>query len=945
MLLKEALLYTSIKSGKSSFINKLTYIKIIYKLEDSIVAYLCKTEDRIVNCIELLEVFMKNNNIKKNNVKYVYNRIEEFNKINEDKCNVDYDENVIISIIVDLFKMNSQNVKLLTDYCIKNGLQIGRRHKKVLLRYLNYRKPNDLDSFFKEMSIENKHIDIKVVTEKINSIPVIDSLQAVKCFTQLWNVASVENDTKKISDYLFGIYSKLHAYYNKINMTNEELYKYNLPFIKNDLSEEAIQELGQFCKEIDDDSKFYDKYVNLLRKDLQRLSLNGKLEPVMNQDILDKGMIDCKNIFDRKGDTHYLLTEEYDAVYFHINQQVFDKFKNKQEFLSYVMDTIQQVYRILINNKVFAVEIDNIYSDNRNLKWLLYSYIGVYSERFIRTEEKRKFYAPDKLCFEMFKAYGIEVDEARSGQIKIELKKYYRGNNAACDELFTLLKHNMNKKEFSDFLDEWRYVYYGFSFNDCFVIRGTKDNHEQYAKNIVNDNKLMLVFYKYRMDERKIPCPICNGLNVTGNSYPEIGHKSWECKNVICSSRSKSNRGKRYSFKTNYMQFAASNIDNDNVISKEMISKWRKDIVNIHSIEEIYNMFVKYFSFKKEKILFINGDSGACLSLQDLNRNINNISIIGDNNWYVSKYPVYEINKNLFNLYFNEGEYMKRFTRIKLDLNSEDRNRITTKIKGDSDAYIINGDSFEILNSIPEGSVSVAVTSPPYFNARKYSQWDNMYLYYIDIFNVIKKVHRTLDKSGVFVYNIGDINNNEMTIAKSKMGTKRLLLGAYTILIFEKAGYELIDNYIWNKGEPQSKRSTNDGNFTPHYQKPINCYEHIFMFKKENENIKVNLDNIPDKWRNYIVDIKPVYKINCKGENIVGHTAPYPEDIPDFAVKLFGKRDKYVLDPFLGSGTSIISAVKNGYVGIGIESMNEYAILAKQRFNDSISDKTVELIK
>ena len=82
----------------------------------------------------------------------------------------------------------------------------------------------------------------------------------------------------------------------------------------------------------------------------------------------------------------------------------------------------------------------------------------------------------------------------------------------------------------------------GFTFNDCYIIECRDDVHAQFSKDIQNDNKILFVFYKYRMDERKIPCPVCKGLNVSGNSYPEVGHRSWECKNVICPSRSKSDR-------------------------------------------------------------------------------------------------------------------------------------------------------------------------------------------------------------------------------------------------------------------------------------------------------------------------------------------------------------------------------------------------------------------
>ena len=68
---------------------------------------------------------------------------------------------------------------------------------------------------------------------------------------------------------------------------------------------------------------------------------------------------------------------------------------------------------------------------------------------------------------------------------------------------------------------------------------------------------------------------------------------------------------KRYSFKTNYMQYNAANVVEKNIISKELISKWRRDIVTIDFQSEIYEMFIKYFSFENEKILFINTDTSS----------------------------------------------------------------------------------------------------------------------------------------------------------------------------------------------------------------------------------------------------------------------------------------------------------------------------------------------
>ena len=196
------------------------------------------------------------------------------------------------------------------------------------------------------------------------------------------------------------------------------------------------------------------------------------------------------------------------------------------------------------------------------------------------------------------------------------------------------------------------------------------------------------------------------------------------------------------------------------------------------------------------------------------------------------------------------------------------------------------------------------------------------------MYNIILSLKNVLKDNGVVLYNIGDINGNDNLIVKSNMGNKRLLLGAYSILLFKSAGYELVENIIWDKGEPQSKRGTNNGNFTPHYQKPINAYEHMFIFKKDGNKIDFNED--VNTWDRNIIHFSPVIKINFKGENVLGHPAPFPLDIPNFVAKKFNKINDVMLDPFLGSGTSVRSAIDNNIKGLGIELSEDYVKLSKE---------------
>ena len=94
---------------------------------------------------------------------------------------------------------------------------------------------------------------------------------------------------------------------------------------------------------------------------------------------------------------------------------------------------------------------------------------------------------------------------------------------------------------------------------------------------------------------------------------------------------------------------------------------------------------------------------------------------------------------------------------------------------------------------------------------------------------------------------------------------------------------------------------------------------------KENE---IETDFIK-KWRKDIVSFPPVIKINSKGENTLGHTAPFPEFLAEFAIRMFSYKNEKVLDPFAGSFTAPKLAAELGRVGIGVE-------LNKKMFGKSI---------
>lgn len=298
--------------------------------------------------------------------------------------------------------------------------------------------------------------------------------------------------------------------------------------------------------------------------------------------------------------------------------------------------------------------------------------------------------------------------------------------------------------------------------------------------------------------------------------------------------------------------------------------------------------------------------------------------------------------------------------------------------KKDDGIKIIWGDCLNVLKKLKSESVHLMVTSPPYYNAREYSQWNNINEYLEDMKAIIKETYRVLDNHRVWVFNVGDIFDNPNTITKSVWGKTRIPLGAYFTKIFEEAGFTFVDDFIWDKGEVQSERHKSGDKPYPFYQYPMNCYEHLLIFhkhrlddtrypcpicgtlkvngntqseiglrswecknlkcferSKSNRGKRFSLKTIMTqsrqgkeyeieaefikRWRRDIIKFNPVIKINNKGENILGHTAPFPEIIPEFAIKMYSYEGEKVLDPFAGSFTSIIVAKRLNRIGIGVE--------------------------
>lgn len=426
-------------------------------------------------------------------------------------------------------------------------------------------------------------------------------------------------------------------------------------------------------------------------------------------------------------------------------------------------------------------------------------------------------------------------------------------------------------------------VSYGFQFEDLFI---SSDGSTK-----------VLVMQKVELDEEPKLCPVCMEDKVRGNSYPKILYKSFECQNPSCASRSKIGRGKRfdlYGAKRQMMLERNSELDQ---IAHDIYRAYRRDIVDPEDIN-IENL-ISLYTWAGDNIEVINEKIEASIFK---GRNVT-CSILSDKKGSKSIQPL-----RIVELLTSISKSIIFPTEFKIIESETIENQ-----------QIIHGNSTDIipnLNILFDG----AITSPPYYNAREYSQWSNLLCYLIDMMINAKAIYENLKYKGTYIYNIGDIVGQDNIYIKSNMSKRRQMLGFYSALIFQIVGFEISGNIIWDKGEVQSKRNSTPNHISG-YLKPVNAYEHCFIMKKKDDGIFL---------KTKVEKIDAVKKINSKGMNTYGHTAPYPLGIAELIIP-FVKKEGVVLDPFVGSGTTLIAMKASGINGVGFELNKDYYQLAIDR--------------
>ena len=228
---------------------------------------------------------------------------------------------------------------------------------------------------------------------------------------------------------------------------------------------------------------------------------------------------------------------------------------------------------------------------------------------------------------------------------------------------------------------------------------------------------------------------------------------------------------------------------------------------------------------------------------------------------------------------------------------------------------LYHGDCVAALCQIDGGSVDGAVTSPPYYNAREYATWPNLYAYLYDMKAAAEGVFRVLRPGAYYLFNIFDYFDNDNIVAYSELGKRRLALSSYMVQVFRKCGFQIAGNVVWYKGEVEGKRNYNQGNRGPFFQLPLNAWEHVLVLRKPGNDVPAM--SFPGA-----IYRRPVVKW-VRGKNRHGHSAPFPAALPRLICSRLCGGAK-IVDPFAGSLTTAIVARRFGLRAIAIEIHREY---------------------
>ncbi|MDP2302330.1 MAG: site-specific DNA-methyltransferase [Ignavibacteria bacterium] len=261
-------------------------------------------------------------------------------------------------------------------------------------------------------------------------------------------------------------------------------------------------------------------------------------------------------------------------------------------------------------------------------------------------------------------------------------------------------------------------------------------------------------------------------------------------------------------------------------------------------------------------------------------------------------------------------------------------NKILEKNENDFPDELVNKfilGSAENMKELPDNSVHLMITSPPYNVSKEYDEDLSLKDYLQLLENSFKETYRVL------------VNGGRACINVANLGRKPYIpLSDYISKMMLDIGFNMRGEIIWNKAASASP-STAWGSWQS-AANPIlrDIHEYILVFSKgDYKREKGGKENSISK-EQFMEWTKSIWTMNAESARRIGHPAPFPEELPNRLIQLYSFKGDIILDPFMGSGTTAVSAIKSERKFVGYDISQKYIDLAEKRLKPFLEQITLK---
>ena len=237
--------------------------------------------------------------------------------------------------------------------------------------------------------------------------------------------------------------------------------------------------------------------------------------------------------------------------------------------------------------------------------------------------------------------------------------------------------------------------------------------------------------------------------------------------------------------------------------------------------------------------------------------------------------------------------------------------------------------SSEQMTELPDNSVHLMVTSPPYNVGKDYDKNLSMNEYRELLTKVFKETYRVLVPGG------------RACVNTANLGRKPYLpIHSYVIEDMQKIGYLMRGEVIWNKASSASQSFAWGSWLSATNPTLRDIHEYILIFSKDGFARKKPEVRKPTITKEEFMEYtKSIWTFSAERASRIGHPAPFPIELPYRLIQLYTFEDEVILDPFVGSGTTCIAALKTKRRYVAYDNDQKYCELAERRIEEYLQSQ------